>query len=346
MPCTSTAPCSPTTRPASKPSICTRTTFFRARPIRAGSPARATGYRAFGARHHQPRGRGRVRRPNLVLGPGRRTSHGLVHRTHGDPDDDEARRRGRPALRSLEAALHGLGRRALEPGRRDVRCRGVRPAVPRQLVADRDGRHHDRELCRDGCQTRLDGPPAARDRGGDRPTGGGRHDTPRRGARGGGRARAQERLALDVPRISRRGGTLPQIFRGRLVPHGRPREEGRGGLFLVRRSRRRRHQVGWPLDRTVRGRECLDGTSGRGRGGGDRQAGADRGRSGQGVRRLETGLRPVRGPAPRAPGPCAQAARPRGGAQGDRFPRYPAAHPLGQDHASAVESARAGSARR
>ena len=47
---------------------------------------------------------------------------------------------------------------------------GVRASVPRQLVADRDRRDHGRQLRRDGHPTRLDGPAAAGDRGGDRPS--------------------------------------------------------------------------------------------------------------------------------------------------------------------------------
>ena len=46
---------------------------------------------------------------------------------------------------------------------------GVRPADPRQLVADRDRRDHDRQLPRDGHPAGFDGPPAARYRRGDRP---------------------------------------------------------------------------------------------------------------------------------------------------------------------------------
>ena len=67
-----------------------------------------------------------------------------------------------------DAALHRQRRRAAEPGGRVVGPGGARPADPRQLVADRDRRHHDRQHAGDGHQARLDGQAAARRRGADR----------------------------------------------------------------------------------------------------------------------------------------------------------------------------------
>ena len=77
----------------------------------------------------------------------------------------------------------------------------------------------------------------------------------RRDARRGGRAGASARLAVDVPRLPARRGALPQVLRGRLVPDRRPGAARRGRLLLVRRPRRRRHQVRGPSDRSVRGRK-------------------------------------------------------------------------------------------
>ena len=54
----------------------------------------------------------------------------------------------RQAVRPVEAALHGERRRAAQSGGRRLGRRGVRQAVPRQLVADRNRRHHDRQLSR------------------------------------------------------------------------------------------------------------------------------------------------------------------------------------------------------
>ena len=60
-----------------------------------------------------------------------------------------------------EAALDGQRRRAAQSRGRGLGRRGVRQAVPRQLVADRDRRHHDLQLSVDGREARIDGPPAA-----------------------------------------------------------------------------------------------------------------------------------------------------------------------------------------
>ena len=101
----------------------------------------------------------------------------------------------------------------------------------------------------------------------------------------GRRAGAAARMAVDVPRLPARGRALPRLLRRRLVPHRRPRPPRRRRLLLVRRPGRRRHQVGRPPDRPVRGGERADGAPGRRRGGRDRQARSGRRRAGQGVRR-------------------------------------------------------------
>ena len=60
------------------------------------------------------------------------------------------------------AALCRQRRRAAQSRSRGLEQRDPRPALPRQLVADRNRRHHDRQLRRHGHQARLDGPAAAR----------------------------------------------------------------------------------------------------------------------------------------------------------------------------------------
>ena len=103
--------------------------------------------------------------------------------------------------------------------------------------------------------------------------------------RRGGRARAAPGLAVDVPRLPRRGGALPQVLRRRLVPDRRPRAPRRRRLLLVRRPRRRRDQVRRAPDRAVRGRERAARAPGRRRGRRDRQARPGCRRDREGVRR-------------------------------------------------------------
>ena len=58
--------------------------------------------------------------------------------------------------------IHVKRRRAAQSRSRGLGYGSLRQAVPRQLVADRDRRHHDLQLCRDGREARLDGPAASR----------------------------------------------------------------------------------------------------------------------------------------------------------------------------------------
>ena len=97
----------------------------------------------------------------------------------------------------------------------------------------------------------------------------------------------QGRLAVDDARLPARGRALPEMLRRRVVSDRRPREARQRRLFLVRRARRRRHQILGPPDRTVRGRKRPDGASRRGRGRRHRQARPDGRRDRQGVRRAE-----------------------------------------------------------
>ena len=187
--------------------------------------------RAADARGDGRGGRGRLRRPPLVPHPRRAAGHRLVHRPYrpADADADHAAHGPvRPArlLRPHRPALRRVGRRAAQPGGRAVGAGRAGASGARQLVADRDRRHHDRELRGLRDPPRLDGTPAARGGGHGpaarrgRPRGGDRRPGLRAdGARRGGRAGAAARLALDVPRLSRR----PRAHRGgvhrRLVPH-------------------------------------------------------------------------------------------------------------------------------
>ena len=157
-------------------------------------------HRAADLRDHQHRGRGRVRRRALVRHPAGAARDGLVHRADRDPHDDEDGGGARAAARSPGAAVPRQRGRAAQPGGGRLGTGSLRPAVPRQLVADRDGRDHDRQLRGHGHPPGLHGPPAAGRGGRHRPEArrgsGGGH----RGARRAGRAGAPPRVALHVPR--------------------------------------------------------------------------------------------------------------------------------------------------
>ena len=86
----------------------------------------------------------------------------------------------------------------------------LRPAVPRQLVADRDRRHHDRQFRGNGHQAGVDGAPAAGHRGGDR-----RAPTRRRDRR--------RRRPMTAGELALRPG-WPSMFRGYLDEEERYRE--------------------------------------------------------------------------------------------------------------------------
>ena len=90
---------------------------------------------------------------------------GLVHRADGDPPADEGRRRRAEEVRPLDAALHDVRRRAAEPRGCRLGREAPRAAVPRQLVADRDRLHHDRQLPDPADQARQHGQADARHRG-------------------------------------------------------------------------------------------------------------------------------------------------------------------------------------
>ena len=137
------------------------------------------------------------------------------------------------SLRFMASVGEPLNPEAVGVGRR-----GLRQAVPRQLVADRDRRDHDLEFPVHGRKARLDGParcPASQPES----SSGLKAERVREIARAheNGRACAAPRLAFDDACLPQRGGAISQVLPGRLVSHRRPRDAGRGGLLLVCRPR-------------------------------------------------------------------------------------------------------------
>jgi hypothetical protein len=85
----------------------------------------------------------------------------LVHSSHCYPNADESWGQHRQAVRFVEFAVHGQRRRTAQPRGCRLGGRSIRKTVPRQLVADRDGWDHDRQLPIDGRQAGIDGQAAA-----------------------------------------------------------------------------------------------------------------------------------------------------------------------------------------
>ena len=191
--------------------------------------------------------------------------HRLVHGADRDPHADAGRRRaGRSEHDLSRAALHRQRRRAAQPGGGRLGRGGARPADPRQLVADRDRRDHDRQLRGDGhpARARWAGRcPASRPRSlrARRRRASSCCATARRCESTSRARRASSRCGRAGRRCSAATCTSDERYRAllrrRLVPHRRPRPPRRRRLLLVRRPRRRRDQVGRPPDRPVRGRE-------------------------------------------------------------------------------------------
>ena len=306
-------------------------------------------HRAAHARRDEHRRRGRLRRRALVRDPARPARHRLVHGADRRPHADA--RRGRagaratisPTLRFVASVGEPLNPEAVVLGHR-----GARAADPRQLVADGDGRDHDRELRVDGHPAGLDGAAAARRRGRDRATRGRRR---RRRDRTTPNVEGELALRPGWPSMFRgylaRRGALREVLRGRLVPDRRPRAARRGRLLLVRRPRRRRHQVVRAPHRSVRGRERAARAPGRRRGRRHRQARSGRAGDRQGVRRRSS---PASRRATRSRSELLGFARKRlgrgGRAEGDRVRRGAAADAQRQDHAPPAQGARARPARR
>ena len=129
----------------------------------------------------------------------------LVHGADRHPHADQGRATNCPgaidlsALRFIASVGEPLHPEAVIWGREVLG-----PPDPRQLVAERDRRHHDRQHRRHGNQARLDGQGPAGHQGGHRPAHARRvsRKSPSRRRR---RTGAAARLAFDVPRLSQRG---------------------------------------------------------------------------------------------------------------------------------------------
>jgi hypothetical protein len=155
-----------------------------------------------------------------------------------------------------------------------------------------------------------------------------------------GRAGAEEGLAVDDARLSRRGGALRKCFAGDWYLTGDLAKRDADGYFwFVGRAddviKSAGHLIG-PFEVESALMEHPAVAEGRRH----RQARPDRRRDGQGLRRAEAGHEPDEALAPRTARPCPQAAGRGGGAEGDRLPRQPAQDALRQDHAPAAQGAR------
>ena len=92
----------------------------------------------------------------------RSESHGVVHRADGDPHADAGRRRdgANPGTFDTVRFMASVGE-PLNPEAVVWSDEKLGQAVSRQLVADRNRRHHDREFRQRGHQVGLDGPAAS-----------------------------------------------------------------------------------------------------------------------------------------------------------------------------------------
>jgi acetyl-CoA synthetase len=162
-----------------------------------------------------------------------------------------------PRLRFLVAEIPRLVGRAAEPRGRGLEREGLRPALPRQLVADRDRRHHDRQPPRHGGAPGSMGKPLPGIEAGI-------VEKTRTGCDARTRPGEVGELALRPgwPSMMRtylhEPARYDKCFARRLVPVGRSRDAGRRRVFLVRRPRRRPDQDLRPPDRPLRGRKRAD----------------------------------------------------------------------------------------
>ena len=191
--------------------------------------------------------RGAVRARAAPLAPGEARRHGALPGADGVPAAREARL-AREDLPSPPPPRR-LGRRAAQPGGDRALPERARPDDLRRVRAD--GEHAARrEHARHADPPGLDGPADA----------GPRHRRDRRAgarlrARRGGRPRADRAAADALHRLLGGTGGHERGVPRQLVRHGRPGRPGRGGLPLVRGTRRRRDPLCGVPDRAVRGRE-------------------------------------------------------------------------------------------
>ena len=209
--------------------------------------------RAVDERRYSAHLRGRLPRQRLVRADREAQGYGLVHRAYGDPYADEGRAtRYRSAmiissLRFTASVGEPLNPEAVVWGHEDA----IGHAIPRQLVADGDGRDHVRELRLDADKAGLHG---QADSGCGSWASWMRTSTPCRRARTATLV-VQARLAVNVPPVLAEPRNVQFAVQEGLVYHGRHGAGGRGRLLLVRRSRGRRDQHGGAPGRPVRGGE-------------------------------------------------------------------------------------------
>ena len=244
-------------------------------------------------------------------------------------------------------ALHRQRRRAAQPRGGVVGPGGVRPADPRQLVADRDRRHHDRQHCRAGHQARLDGQAAAGRRGRDR-------RAPRRWRR---RGRSTSRTSKANWRCGAAGrrcsaATCNEDARYRkcfvddwYLTGDLAKRDADGYFWFVGRAddviKSAGHLIGpFEVESALMEHPAVAEAG---------VIGKPDPLVGEIVKAfvaLKPGFDRERRAAARVARPRAQAPGPVGGAEGDRLRCHAAAHAQRQDHAPAAQGARTGPARR
>ena len=245
-------------------------------------------------RDRPPRGAVRARAAPLAPGEARR------HRALPGADGVPAAREARLAREDLPSPPppRRLGRRAAQPGGDRALPERARPDDLRRVRAD--GEHAARrEHARHADPPGLDGPADP----------GPRHRRDRRAgarlrARRGGRPRADRAAADALHRLLGGAGGDERGVPRQLVRHGRPGRPGRGGLPLVRGTRRRRDPLRGLPDRAVRGRERAARAPRRGRERRRRRPRRGPRPDREGVRRAPSGSRGERRAGGRAAVPC------------------------------------------
>ena len=170
-------------------------------------------------------------------------------------------------LRLFRADIPRQRRRAAEPRGRGLEREGLRPALPRQLVADRNRRHHDRQPSGHAGQAGVHGTAAAGHRGGHRRA---RGRNPARIA--AGRHRGSLRCRPGWPSMMRaylhEQARYDKCFVDGWYLSGDLAMRDADGYFWFVGPRRRPDQDVGPPDRPLRGRKRPDRTRRGGRGGG------------------------------------------------------------------------------
>ena len=256
--------------------------------------------------------------------------------------------------RSQPPPVRRQRRRAAQPRGGGMGRGGARCAHPRQLVADRDGRDHDRQLRFDGHPAGLDGTAACRGRGGD-PRCSDEHGTVVVGTDGAAQEvastarRASWPFARGGPRCSVATSGDTERYRacfagGWYLSGDLARRDDDGYFWFVGRAddviKSAGHLIGpFEVESTLMEHPAVveAGVIGKP----DPVAGE--------LVKAFVALRPGFDPSDELRleliGLRAQAPRRGGGAPGDRIRPAPAPYPQREDHASAAQGARAGAAR-